>query len=58
MRKFTIEDFKRIDEVINSNSVKEARSKAYSLASLFTDGNFTIPDEKEFEEIIKIKEVK
>lgn len=57
MKNYTIEVFAKIDDVVHSTSGKEARDKAYELASLWVNGIFSIPSVKEFESIIKIKEV-
>jgi hypothetical protein len=56
-KRFTIEYFTRIDDVVYSQTAREAQNKAREIASLSTDGRYSIPSEAEFEKIIKPKEV-
>ncbi|MDA3855367.1 MAG: hypothetical protein PF569_03850 [Candidatus Woesearchaeota archaeon] len=51
--KYSLEQFTKIDDVVNSSSGEEARDKANELASLWTNHSFTLPNELEFETIIK-----
>ena len=55
-RKFTIEFFESIDEVVHNQTAKEARDKANEIAARSWGHHYTIPSEEEFAGIIKPKE--